>query len=125
MNSNLDAVKQYLSSKPEALLDYPFGPEAEVYKILGKMFALLTHRNGQDCINLKCDPQEAIELRDVFEAVQPGYHMNKKHWNTVVIDGSLPQGEIERMIDNSYALVVKSLRKGERLGLEVRWGNVF
>ncbi|WP_028294511.1 MmcQ/YjbR family DNA-binding protein [Oceanobacter kriegii] len=123
MSQGYETSKTYLLNKPEAQLDYPFGPEAEVYKIFGKMFALLYHRNGQDCVNLKCDPQEAIELRDVFDAVQPGYHMNKKHWNTVVLNGSLPQGEIERMIDNSYALVVKSLRKGERLGLEARHGT--
>ncbi|WP_221800682.1 MmcQ/YjbR family DNA-binding protein [Oceanobacter mangrovi] len=115
----------YLAARPEAVEDYPFGPDARVFKIAGKMFALLMHRHGQDCVNLKCDPQEAIELRDVFAAVQPGYHMNKKHWNTVVLDGSLPQGEIERMIDNSYALVVKTLPKATRQGLEARHGRAI
>lgn len=116
-------VKQYLLSKPEAEEDFPFGPEAAVYKICGKMFALVFHQQGECRINLKCDPIEAIELRHVFSAVLPGYHMNKKHWNTIRLDGSLPMGEIERMIDNSFRLVVKGLKKAERRGLELRSGE--
>jgi predicted DNA-binding protein (MmcQ/YjbR family) len=119
----LPSIVRYLNSKPEAVEDYPFGPDAQVFKIQGKMFALVFRRNGRDCINLKCDPWEAVELRDLFDAVQPGYHMNKAHWNTVVLDGSLPLGEIERMIDNSYALVVGTLRKSVRVGLELRHGK--
>lgn len=87
------------------------------------MFALLSFREGEYQINLKCDPEEAIMLRDVFDAVKPGYHMNKVHWNTVVLDGSLPQGEIQRMIDLSYSLVVKGLKKSIRQGLEARYGS--
>ncbi|MCG8673723.1 MAG: MmcQ/YjbR family DNA-binding protein [Pseudomonadales bacterium] len=116
-------LKKYLLSKPEAIEDYPFGPDVAVFKIKGKMFALIGFEKGTPRVNLKCDPQEAVQLRDVFEAVIPGYHMNKTHWNTVIIDGSLPNGEIERMIDNSYALVVKGLKKAERMGLEVRHGK--
>lgn len=119
----LTEVIDYLARKPEAVEDYPFGPDAKVYKIQGKMFALVYVRHGSDCINLKCDPREAIELRDVFSAVQPGYHMNKTHWNTVILDGSIPLGEIERMIDNSYGLVVKSLKRSVRAGLELRHGK--
>lgn len=118
-------VKHYLLSKPEAEEDFPFGPEAAVYKICGKMFALMFHQQGEYRINLKCDPVEALELRHVFSAVIPGYHMNKKHWNTVRLDGSLPMGEIERMIDNSFRLVVKGLKKSERRGLELRSGESF
>lgn len=118
-------VKHYLLSKPEAEEDFPFGPEAAVYKICGKMFALMFHQQGECRINLKCDPVEALELRHVFSAVIPGYHMNKKHWNTVRLDGSLPMGEIERMIDNSFRLVVKGLKKSERRGLELRSGESF
>lgn len=113
-------IKHYLASLPEAELDYPFGPEAAVYKILGKMFALCFVRGGVECVNLKCDPVQARELRDVFEAVTPGYHMNKTHWNTVRLDDSLPDGEIERQIDHSFGLVVKGLKKAERQGLKVR-----
>ena len=87
------------------------------------MFALVGYDNQQLRVNLKCDPNEAIQLRDVFDCVLPGYHMNKKHWNTVVLDGSLPNGEIERMIDNSYRLVVKGLPKAVRQGLMVRHGK--
>ncbi|MFT6422293.1 MAG: putative DNA-binding protein (MmcQ/YjbR family) [Thalassolituus sp.] len=116
------ALIQYLSSKPEAVLEYPFGPEAEVFKISGKMFALVMHRDNVTRVNLKCDPLEAIQLRDIFDGVTPGYHMNKKHWNTVLVNDSIPSGEIERMIDASYQLVVKSLTKNLRLGLEARFG---
>jgi predicted DNA-binding protein (MmcQ/YjbR family) len=79
-------------------------------KIKGKMFATLVEQDGQARTNLKCDPDEAAMLRDIFSAVIPGYHMNKRHWNTVALDGDVPLGEIKRMIDRSYGLVVKSLK---------------
>lgn len=120
---NEKQLKHYLLSKPEAFEDYPFGPDAAVYKVADKMFALSFFRGDHFNVNLKCHPLEAIELRDVFSAVQPAYHMNKRHWNTVILDGSLPRGEIERMIDQSYALVVKGLKKAVRQGLEIRHGK--
>jgi predicted DNA-binding protein (MmcQ/YjbR family) len=95
-----------------------------VMKIQSKMFATLAEKDGVVSMNLKCDPHEALILRDIFPAVKPGYHMNKRHWNTVVFDSSIPKGEIERMVDNSYALVVQGLRKAERYALEVRHGRV-
>ena len=113
--------KTYLLSKREAVEDFPFGPDVSVLKIMGKMFATLAYRGVQANMNLKCDPMEAQMLRDVFESVVPGYHMNKAHWNTVYLDGTVPAGEIERMIDNSYSLVVKKLRKQERTILETRY----
>ncbi|WP_027709441.1 MmcQ/YjbR family DNA-binding protein [Zooshikella ganghwensis] len=116
-------LKQYILEKPEAAEDYPFGPDVAVFKVLGKMFALVSSEDGILNLNLKCDPVEAVQLRDLFSAVRPGYHMNKKHWNTVIIDGSLPNSEIERMIDNSYSLVVKGLTKAARTGLEIRHGK--
>ena len=115
-------AKHYLLSKPEALEDYPFGPDAAVFKINAKMFALLHEKDNVARINLKCDPAEAVILRDIFESVLPGYHMNKTHWNTLLLDGSIPAEEIERMIDHSYALVVKGLPKKERLALEISQG---
>ncbi|REG82189.1 MmcQ/YjbR family DNA-binding protein [Marinomonas pollencensis] len=118
-----EAVKQYLLAKPEAVEEYPFGPDAMVVKVQQKMFALCMVRNGQQAVNLKCDPDEAQQLRDIFSAVSAGYHMNKRHWNTVLLDGSLPPSEIERMIDNSYSLVVKGLKKADREGLEARHGR--
>ena len=116
-------MKKYLLSKPEAVEDFPFGPDVAVYKVRGRMFALFTTDKGVDRINLKCDPDQAFILRDIFEAVIPGYHMNKRHWNTVILDGSIPRGELERMVDHSYALVVKKLKKAERQALELSYGH--
>lgn len=115
-------LQRYLNSKPEALEDYPFGPDAQVFKVQNKLFALVFRRDGCECINLKCDPEEAVGLRDLFAAVSPGYHMNKRHWNTVRNDGSVPVGELQRMIDRSYALVVRGLPRGVRQGMELRHG---
>ncbi|WP_045855598.1 MmcQ/YjbR family DNA-binding protein [Teredinibacter purpureus] len=121
-------VIQHALKRPEAIEDYPFGPEARVFKVRAKMFGLISyctwqHHNGVARLNLKCDPQEALMLRDVFDAVLPGYHMNKTHWNSVMLDGSIPSAEIERMIDRSYGLIIKGLRKPERHAMEVRWGK--
>jgi len=116
------AAKTYLLNRPDAWEDYPFGPDVAVFKIRKKMFATLGYSDQIARINLKCDPEEAQALRDIFPAVLPGYHMNKAHWNTVILDGSIPTGEIERMIDRSYALVVKRLARAERTMLETRHG---
>lgn len=123
-------TRDYLLARPESWEDFPFVPDVGVYKVKGKMFATLStskkelgeRYQGLACMNLKCDPDEALALRDIFEAVLPGYHMNKKHWNTIVLDGSIPPGEIERMIDRSYALVFKGLKKSERTALELIHG---
>ncbi len=116
-------ARNYLLSQPEAWEDFPFGPDVAVMKIKGKMFATLGQQDGQARTNLKCDPDEAVMLRDIFEAVLPGYHMNKRHWNTVMLDGDVPRGEIERMMDRSYGLVVKSLKKQERDALILAYGK--
>ena len=118
-----NSAKHYLLSKPEAREDYPFGTDVLVPKIKGKMFATLSHNNGVANMNLKCEPNHAFELRDIFPSVIEGYHMNKKHWNTIILDGSIPHGEIERMIDHSYSLVVKKLKKVERTALELSYGK--
>jgi predicted DNA-binding protein (MmcQ/YjbR family) len=110
-------AKDYLLGKPEAVADYPFYPDILVPKVRGRMFATLSERRGIAEMNLKCDPDEAHALRDIFAAVKPGYHMNKKHWNTVTLDGSVPENEIRRMIDNSYFLVVKKLPKNAQTAL--------
>jgi predicted DNA-binding protein (MmcQ/YjbR family) len=119
---NFDAARAYLLERPDAIEDFPFGPDVYVFKIRGRMYATLTGAAAVQ-LNLKCDPQEALFLRDMFDAVLPGYHMNKTHWNTVLLDGSIPRGEIERMIDRSYGLVVKGLKKADRVALEVRYGK--
>ena len=116
-------ARTYLRSKPESVEDFPFGPDVYVYKVRGKMFATLGFTDNVGRMNLKCDPEEAMALRDIFESVVPGYHMNKAHWNTVILDGSIPNGELERMIDRSFGLVVKGLKKSERQSLEIRYGS--
>ncbi|MDF2179421.1 MmcQ/YjbR family DNA-binding protein [Aliiglaciecola sp. CAU 1673] len=120
---NYQQTREYLLNKPEALEDFPFGPDVAVMKIQGKMFATLATEKGEGRMNLKCDPHQALMLRDLFASVIPGYHMNKKHWNTIKLDGSIPEGEIQRMIDHSYALVVNSLTKSVRNGLITRFGE--
>jgi predicted DNA-binding protein (MmcQ/YjbR family) len=108
-------LHKYLIKLPEATLDYPFGPEAAVYRIDGKIFAIAVEGR----INLKCDPVHAQELRSVFTEVSPGYHMNKKHWNTVDLTGDLPKSEIHRQIDHSYDLIVKKLPKATKQRLRI------
>lgn len=121
---NREQVRTYLLGKPEAREEFPFYPDVAVMKIGTRMFAILMEQAGLARMNLKCDPHEALILRDIFAAVLPGYHMNKRHWNTVLLDGSIPVGELERMMDNSYALVVRGLPKRERQALEIRQGKI-
>ncbi|RDL43104.1 MmcQ/YjbR family DNA-binding protein [Marinomonas piezotolerans] len=123
MTDTKSTLLAYLKQKPDALEDYPFDDQVLVLKVHGKMFALFTEKEGVARVNLKCDPFHAQELRDIFDCVQPGYHMNKKHWNTVILDGSLPEGELRRMVDHSYALVVKGLTKAKRTNLELRFDH--
>ena len=111
---NVDAFREYCLRKPGVTEDSPFGPEHLVCKVGGKMFALLAFEEIPPKANLKCDPDLALELRDRYEEVWPGYHMNKKHWNTVQIDGAIPQAELTKMIDHSYELVVGALPKAQR-----------
>jgi len=96
----------------------PFGPEALVYKVAGKMFAVTVPEDFPARINLKCDPSRAIELRDEHKAIKPGWHMNKKHWNTVVLDGSLPPKLVRELVEHSYQLVVAALSKKAQEGLK-------
>ncbi|WDE12511.1 MmcQ/YjbR family DNA-binding protein [Thalassomonas haliotis] len=118
-------AQAYLLSKPEAVLDHPFGKDVMVFNIKNKMFATLAlgkmgkggGQEGNWWMNLKCDPDEADMLRDIFPSVIPGYHMNKRLWNTVILDGSVPEGEIERMIDNSFRLVVNNMSKKQQMSI--------
>ncbi|MFC1840120.1 MmcQ/YjbR family DNA-binding protein [Thermodesulfobacteriota bacterium] len=111
-------IEDYLLSKKGSYKDFPFGPEAAVFKVCDKMFALISMEKDIPRLNLKCDPEDAELLRSMFGAVKPGYHMNKRHWNSVYIDGSVPDGIIYQMIDDSYELVVKRLKKTDRLKLK-------
>jgi predicted DNA-binding protein (MmcQ/YjbR family) len=98
-------VEEYLLSMPNAKLDYPFGENTAVYKAKDKMFALVTENSNPVRISLKCDPLLAETLREKYETVMPGYHLNKKHWNTIVLTGQLPWDEIQGLIRLSYDLV--------------------
>ncbi len=110
----LEAVRSYLLGKKGATEETPFGPEVLVYKVVDKVFALVAWEADPLTISLKCEPGQALFLRDVYPAVRPGYHLNKKHWNTVILDGSVPESEVRGMIDDSYDLVVKNLTRAQR-----------
>jgi predicted DNA-binding protein (MmcQ/YjbR family) len=114
---NAEKFREYCVAKLGTTEDSPFGPEHIVFKVGGKMFALLAFEEVPPSANLKCDPDLALELRDRYEQVRPGYHMNKKHWNTVEMDGGIPERELLKMIDHSYELVVASLDKKARAAL--------
>jgi predicted DNA-binding protein (MmcQ/YjbR family) len=102
------------SAKPGAVEDYPFGDEVAVFKVAGRMFALVPLGAAPPSASLKCDPGLAIALRDRYAGITPGYHLNKRHWNTVVLDGSVPGEEVLELIDHSYDLVVARLTRAER-----------
>lgn len=105
-----DVIACFLA-KPGAEETTPFGPDVLVYKVGGKMFGLTAPEEFPSRINLKCDPERSIGLREEYEAIIPGYHMNKRHWNTLILDGSLPASLVRELIDHSYDLVVASLPK--------------
>jgi predicted DNA-binding protein (MmcQ/YjbR family) len=105
---------RYCLSKPGAIETWPFGDEVAVFKVAGKMFALLPVDADPPEISLKCDPTLATALRSTYRAVRPGYHLNKRHWNTVTLDGSIDDDEVQEWIDHSYELIVAKLPRSER-----------
>ena len=111
---DLGRIRDYCLLKKGTSEDFPFDFETLTIRVSDKMFLLTNIKSEELRINLKCDPLLAIDLRDEFPAVTPGYHMNKVHWNTVVIDGTIPDERILRMIDHSYDLVFSKLKKYER-----------
>lgn len=108
---NTETLRDYCIAKPGVTESFPFGGDALVFKVGGKMFALLATESQPTTINLKCDPERAVQLREEHEAVAPGYHMNKIHWNTITIDVSVRKADLQEWIDHSYELVRKSLPK--------------
>lgn len=106
---NHKQVEEYILAKPGAKLDYPFGEEVAVYKIQGKMFALIAEKSDPLRLSLKCEPLLAVTLREKYESVMPGYHLNKKHWNTLVLTGQLSNQEVFDLINHSYQLVLDGL----------------
>ncbi len=104
---NIEELREYCLSKPRSKETLPFGPDTLVYKVGGKAFLLVGLGNEDLRFNVKCDPGKALELREEFSCVLPGYHMNKKHWNTIVVDGSVSSKQLKEWIDWSYELVVR------------------
>lgn len=104
------AFRECCLAKHDAIECTPFGDDVLVYKVSGKIFALLSPDDVPPTANLKCDPDRALDLRDRFEDVEPGYHMNKRHWNTVTLSGSIPDAVLREMIDHSYELVATKSR---------------
>lgn len=107
---NIEEIRDYCLAKPGVTEGLPFGEDTLVFKVGEKLFLLTSISSGNQ-FNVKCDPERAVELRERYNEVQPGYHMNKKHWNTVYTDGSLTRKQLCDMIDHSYDLVLKSLPK--------------
>lgn len=107
---NIETFRQLCLEKPGATEETPFGPDTLVFKVAGKMFAL-TDLNDFESVNLKCDPERAMELREEHEGIMPGYHMNKRHWNTVLTNGSVKDALVRELLDQSYGLVVAALPK--------------
>lgn len=110
---DIESFRNYCIEKTGVTEEFPFDENTLVFKVAGKMFALLDVEDFES-INLKCDPEKAVELREKYEGIRPGYHMNKKHWNTVMADGSVPDRLVYTLTDHSYELVVKGLPKKER-----------
>ncbi|MEU2771556.1 MmcQ/YjbR family DNA-binding protein [Streptomyces sp. NPDC007162] len=114
-----DQLRAHCLSFNAAEEDFPFNPDISVFKVLGKMFALSWIDAKPLKVNLKCDPEDAVRLRADHEGlITPGYHMNKRHWNTVTVDGGLPDRLVRELIEDSYDLVVAGLPRAERLRLD-------
>lgn len=112
--SQRDRVLAACGAEPGAVEDFPFGPDVAVFKVGGKMFALVPLGRPPGSVSLKCDPDLAIGLRRRHAAITAGYHLNKRHWNTITLDGSVSDDELGGLIDHSYELVVARLPKAER-----------
>ena len=105
---DVETLREYVLQKPSVTEGFPFGEDTLVFKVNNKVFLLVGLDASPLQFNVKCDPEKAIEFREEFpEAVLPGYHMNKKHWNTIIVDGTLSQKQLKEMMDHSYALVAK------------------
>jgi predicted DNA-binding protein (MmcQ/YjbR family) len=111
------ALRKLCLSFPGAVEEFPFGPETSVFKVGGKMFALSGLERRPLQVSLKCEPDLADQLRIAHEAIKPGYHLNKRHWNTLTLDGSLPDRMVRDLVEDSYDLVVEGLPRAKRAAL--------
>ena len=114
---DIESLREYCLSKKAVKEEFPFGDSTLVFKVKGKIFLIVGLDQTPLQFNVKCDPEWAAELREEYDAILPGYHMNKKHWNTVLVDGRLGEKMLREMIDHSYGLVVNSLNQKDRKGL--------
>jgi predicted DNA-binding protein (MmcQ/YjbR family) len=113
-----NALRAWCLQQPGAVEEFPFGPEHSVFKVAGKMFALSALDRAPLAVSVKCEPELAVGLRDSYAAIRPGYHLNKRHWNTLTLDGTLPDQLVRDLIEDSYDLIVSALpeRTRELLG---------
>lgn len=116
---HIEAFREYCLAKPGVTEETPFGVDTLVFKVGGRIFAL-TNINTFESINLKCDPEVAVQLREQYEAVQPGYHMDKKHWNTIRMQNNIPDLVLKQWIDQSYYLVYANLTRAQKLAITVQ-----
>jgi predicted DNA-binding protein (MmcQ/YjbR family) len=114
-----DALRDFCLARPEAVEEFPFGPGVSVFKIGGKIFAISELGSEPLRVSVKCEPDLAVQLRSTYPAVAPGYHLNKRHWNTITLDGSLADETVNDMIEDSYDLVVAGLTKAVRKRLRL------
>lgn len=115
---DIDELRGYCLEKAHTSEGFPFDNDTLVFKVAGKMFALVGLDKHPLSVNLKCDPERALDLREQFESILPGYHMNKQHWNTVILDGSIPLPLLLELIDHSYNLIYRALPQKTRNMLE-------
>jgi len=109
-----DALRAWCLERPGAVEEFPFGPDTSVFKVAGKMFALSALGHEPLHVSVKCEPELAEQLRQTHAAIRPGYHLNKRHWNTIAIDGSLPDALIRDLVEDSYDLIVSALPAAAR-----------
>jgi len=110
----IDEIREFCLALPEVTEGFPFGEDVLVFKVVGKMFFACNLAKYPCGVNLKCEPSKALDLRDDYDGIVPGWHMNKKHWNTVLLDGSVPSDLIEELLMHSYERVVSGLKKADR-----------
>jgi len=115
---HIEEFRTYCLAKPGVTESFPFDEVTLVFKVMSKMFALTGLNGEQFTVNLKCDPERALDLREAYPEIQPGYHMSKKHWNTIDFEGSLEDKMLMELIDHSYDLVVSKLKKAEKEALK-------
>lgn len=118
MSMNIDEIQKEILSRRGAVLEFPFGPEVMVFKVMKKIFALVAWQEDPLKISLKTHPERALQLREIYQSVKPGYHLNKRHWITVTLDGSIPDENIRDWVFHSYEMVVRGLKRSEKAILE-------